>query len=240
MHSKIKNILIKCHFLREQVAGKIVKLEYISTKDQIANIFTKSLPKYTFEYLRQRLGVRFISYQIKCLRRSTRSGGVEKACKIQEGHRKGKHPSTIDVKGGEKTKRRRERRKRKYYRQGEYTDKGILKITKYRIAINGKEEIAEMFPLMFRYKTHNIPIAPVAAIRELLDTHRSLSIEMELSKEWYREECVKEIANVLEHIRTIHPMSKGRHQQKRKTSNHWKNCQINDYGGAQQDNMHEG
>jgi hypothetical protein len=39
-------------FLREHVAKYNVKLEYISTKERIADIFTKSLPKETFEYLK--------------------------------------------------------------------------------------------------------------------------------------------------------------------------------------------
>ena len=45
MHSKTKHIHIKFHFLREQVMSKVIKLEYIGTKDQIADIFTKPLPK---------------------------------------------------------------------------------------------------------------------------------------------------------------------------------------------------
>ena len=38
-------------------AGKDVRLEYVPTKEQLANIFTKPLKKDTFEYLRVRLGV---------------------------------------------------------------------------------------------------------------------------------------------------------------------------------------
>ena len=57
MHSKTKHIPIKYHFLREQVTEKHIKLEYIETKEQIADIFTKPLPKGTFEYLREKLGV---------------------------------------------------------------------------------------------------------------------------------------------------------------------------------------
>ena len=48
-HSKTKHISIKCHVMREKVAKKEIKLEYVSTKDQIKNIFTKPLPKDTFE-----------------------------------------------------------------------------------------------------------------------------------------------------------------------------------------------
>ena len=52
MHSKTKHIPIKFHFLREQVTDKNIKLEYIGTKEQVADIFTKPLPRETFEYLR--------------------------------------------------------------------------------------------------------------------------------------------------------------------------------------------
>jgi len=57
MHSNTKHIPIKYHFLREQVLEQKVKLEYGPSKEQVANIFTKPLPKETFEYLRQKLGV---------------------------------------------------------------------------------------------------------------------------------------------------------------------------------------
>ena len=57
MHAKTKHIEIKYHFLREKVVEKEVKLDYVSTKDQLEDIFTKPLPKDTFEYLRGKLGV---------------------------------------------------------------------------------------------------------------------------------------------------------------------------------------
>jgi hypothetical protein len=61
MHLRTKNIPIKYHFLREQVEEHNAKLEYISTKEHIAYIFTKPLPKEIFGYLRQQLGVISIS-----------------------------------------------------------------------------------------------------------------------------------------------------------------------------------
>ena len=57
LHSKTKHIPIKYHFLREQVAQKVVKLEYVPTKEQTSDIFTKPLAREPFEYLRNRLGV---------------------------------------------------------------------------------------------------------------------------------------------------------------------------------------
>jgi hypothetical protein len=57
MHSKTKHIPIKYHFLWEQVAEKNIRVEYVGTKEQVADIFTKPLPWEAFEYLRQRLRV---------------------------------------------------------------------------------------------------------------------------------------------------------------------------------------
>jgi hypothetical protein len=57
MHSKTKNIPIKYHFLWEQVAEKNIRVEYVGTKEQVEDIFTKPLPQEAFEYLCQRLRV---------------------------------------------------------------------------------------------------------------------------------------------------------------------------------------
>jgi hypothetical protein len=56
-HSKTKHIPIKYHFLREQVQDWVVKLEYVPSKEKIADIFTKPLPRDSFEYFREKLGV---------------------------------------------------------------------------------------------------------------------------------------------------------------------------------------
>ena len=58
MHAKTKHIAIKYHYVRELVEYKQVKMEYIQTKEQIADIFTKTLPKDAYEYLRGKLGVK--------------------------------------------------------------------------------------------------------------------------------------------------------------------------------------
>jgi hypothetical protein len=57
MHSKTRHIPIKYLFLRELVVEKNIRVEYVGTKEQVEDIFTKSLPGESFEYLRQRLEV---------------------------------------------------------------------------------------------------------------------------------------------------------------------------------------
>ena len=61
MHAKKKHIVIKYHYVRELVEDKEVKMEYVNLKEQIADIFTKPLPKDAFEYLRGKLGVKPLS-----------------------------------------------------------------------------------------------------------------------------------------------------------------------------------
>ena len=64
MHAKTKHIAIKYHYVRELVEDKQVKMKYINSKEQIADIFKKSLPKDAFEYLRGKLGVKPLSHGI--------------------------------------------------------------------------------------------------------------------------------------------------------------------------------
>jgi hypothetical protein len=57
LHSKTKHISIEYHMLREKATEKEIRLEYVITKDHIADIFMKPFPKDTFECLRGMLGV---------------------------------------------------------------------------------------------------------------------------------------------------------------------------------------
>ena len=54
-HSRTKHIDIKYNFLRETVKKGIVRFEWISTKEQVADIFTKGLSKEIYEKLRDKL-----------------------------------------------------------------------------------------------------------------------------------------------------------------------------------------
>lgn len=57
LHVRTKHIELKYHFLRERVQEKKVRLEHVSSKEKLVDIFTMSLPKATFEYRRGKLGV---------------------------------------------------------------------------------------------------------------------------------------------------------------------------------------
>ena len=64
MHTKTKHIAIKYHYLRELVQDKEVKIKYVKTKEQIADSFTKELPKDIHGYLRSKLGIITLSKAI--------------------------------------------------------------------------------------------------------------------------------------------------------------------------------
>ena len=57
MHLKTKQIPIKYHFVREQVAKRNVKVECIREKEKIVDIFTKPLLYETFEHIRKKLAI---------------------------------------------------------------------------------------------------------------------------------------------------------------------------------------
>ena len=56
-HDRSKHIEIRYHFIRDYVQKGAVKLEYISTDEQVADILTKSLPRGKHVFLRDKMGV---------------------------------------------------------------------------------------------------------------------------------------------------------------------------------------
>nr|GEV08486.1 copia protein [Tanacetum cinerariifolium] len=60
-HSRSKHIDIRHHFIREQVEKGVVKLYFVTTDYQLADIFTKALPRDQFEFLLPRLGMKSMS-----------------------------------------------------------------------------------------------------------------------------------------------------------------------------------
>lgn len=57
-HRKTKHIKVKYHFIREAENDGQIKLIYCRGQDQLADIFTKALPKGRFEELRTLLGMK--------------------------------------------------------------------------------------------------------------------------------------------------------------------------------------
>ena len=57
MHSITKHIEIRHHFLRDHVQKGNCILEFVDTKNQLADIFTKPLPKENFFAIRRELGL---------------------------------------------------------------------------------------------------------------------------------------------------------------------------------------
>ncbi|GKE26355.1 hypothetical protein Tco_1441739 [Tanacetum coccineum] len=60
-HSRSKHIYIRHHFIREQVEKGVVELYFVTTDYQLADIFTKALPRERFEFLLSRLGMKSMS-----------------------------------------------------------------------------------------------------------------------------------------------------------------------------------
>ena len=59
-HNRSKHIETKFHFIRTCLEEKKMELDFISSENQLADLFTKSLGRLKFEELRQRLGIRIV------------------------------------------------------------------------------------------------------------------------------------------------------------------------------------
>jgi hypothetical protein len=56
-HARTKHIEIDFHFVRERVASKQLEIRFISSKDQVADGFTKALPVRQLEEFKHNLNL---------------------------------------------------------------------------------------------------------------------------------------------------------------------------------------
>ncbi|GJU04207.1 retrovirus-related pol polyprotein from transposon TNT 1-94 [Tanacetum coccineum] len=60
-HSRAKHIDVRYHFIKEQVENGIVELYFVRAEYQLADIFTKPLPRERFNFLIEKMGMRSMS-----------------------------------------------------------------------------------------------------------------------------------------------------------------------------------
>ncbi|GJS78827.1 retrovirus-related pol polyprotein from transposon TNT 1-94 [Tanacetum coccineum] len=60
-HSRSKHIDVQYHFIKEQVENGVVELYFVRTEYQLADIFTKALPRERFNFLVEKLGMKSMS-----------------------------------------------------------------------------------------------------------------------------------------------------------------------------------
>ncbi|GJS12870.1 hypothetical protein Tco_0407342 [Tanacetum coccineum] len=71
-HSRSKHIDIRHHFIKEQVKNRVVEVYFVETKYQLADIFTKALPRERFGLILPLLGMKQLSPEtLKELQEST-------------------------------------------------------------------------------------------------------------------------------------------------------------------------
>ena len=56
-HDKSKHIEVRYHFIRDMVQKGAIKLKYVPTEEQVADVLTKPLACVNFEYFRGKLCV---------------------------------------------------------------------------------------------------------------------------------------------------------------------------------------
>ena len=56
-HDKSKHIEIKYHYIKDMVQRGAMKLQYVATEEQIADVLMKPLAKVKFVYFKEKLRV---------------------------------------------------------------------------------------------------------------------------------------------------------------------------------------
>nr|GEW64277.1 retrovirus-related Pol polyprotein from transposon TNT 1-94 [Tanacetum cinerariifolium] len=64
-HSKAKHIDVRYHFRKERVENGVMELYFVRTEYQLADIFTKPLPKERFNFLIEKLGIKSMSLEMR-------------------------------------------------------------------------------------------------------------------------------------------------------------------------------
>lgn len=61
-HERTKHIERDCHHVRDAVKAKLITTEHVYSKNQLADVLTKALPRPLFEDLLSKLGVRNLTF----------------------------------------------------------------------------------------------------------------------------------------------------------------------------------
>jgi hypothetical protein len=56
-HERVKHVEIDFHFVRERVARKLLDIKFISSQDEVADIFMKSLAERQFKLCKDNLNL---------------------------------------------------------------------------------------------------------------------------------------------------------------------------------------
>jgi len=56
-HSRMKHVSIDFHFIRERVQSRALRVCHVSSDDQLADALTKSLSRYRFGFLKDKIGL---------------------------------------------------------------------------------------------------------------------------------------------------------------------------------------
>jgi hypothetical protein len=56
-HDKSKNIEIQYYYMRDMVQRGVVKLQYVGTYEQVADVLSKPLSRVKFDHFRDKLGI---------------------------------------------------------------------------------------------------------------------------------------------------------------------------------------